>query len=82
MSRRRKNMDDRQLNLKDVKTELFQRAVREMEGFLEAEREHGSERVEIQFSEVQRNRYVAIYRVIDDLNLTDEYAEYRALYEQ
>lgn len=55
--------------LKDV---LFFRAKSEMEGYLKAREKWGEK-----MAEVQRQRYVSLYQVIDQSGLSQEFNQYK-----
>lgn len=68
----RKDDSEREITLPELKDLLFQNAHEEMEGHLKSREQH-----EEKWAEVQRQRYVAVFGVIDRANLNEEFADYR-----
>lgn len=68
---------EQEVTLPELKEILFKTANDEMEGHL-----HAIERMKETEAEVQRQRYVAVFQVIDNAGLNSEFASYRSRVER
>ena len=69
----RRDIEEREVTFQELKDMLFKSADRELEGYLKFKDKHGE-----RLAEVQRQRYVALFSVIDNANLYREFKDYQA----
>lgn len=63
---------ERDVTLQELKDIIFLYAAAEMKGYLQA-----IERMSEEMAEIQRQRYVSIFQIIDDADLNEEFNTYR-----
>lgn len=63
---------ERDVTLQELKDIIFFYAASEMKGYL-----HAMERMSEEMAEIQRQRYVSIFQIIDDADLNEEFNTYR-----
>lgn len=63
---------ERDVTLQELKDIIFFYADSEMKGYL-----HAMERMSEEMAEIQRQRYVSIFQIIDDADLNEEFNTYR-----
>lgn len=63
---------ERDVTLQELKDIIFLYAAAEMKGYLQA-----IEKMSEEMAEIQRQRYVSIFQIIDDADLNEEFDTYR-----
>lgn len=63
---------ENEVTLKELKEIIFFHAANEMKGYL-----HALGHMKEEMAEVQRQRYVSIFQIIDDADLNKEYDTYK-----
>ena len=72
MARRRR--EERDVTFQELKALLFRAASSELNGYISIREKSGDK-----IAETQRQRYVALFKIIDDANLNEEFRKYQTM---